>query len=154
RSPCDRVPATKRTLHVRRQVLLLHQERYEILGAGLVLCLREDHPDLHGGTVAHRGAVRFVGEAGGADELVVILLRLGTLVGRQRLVVGVVEPLGSDRNRRVVGHDRRLIVKRDVVVRVLPVRRGRRRAAFEIGGSVVGERADETLLHPGVVDEQ
>src|SRR5258708_4770270 len=55
---------------------------------------------------------------------------------------------------RVMGHNGGLVVEGDVVVRILPAGRGRRRAALEVGCRVIGERADEALLHLGVVDEQ
>src|SRR6266542_5890626 len=48
-----REPAAERAFDVRRQVLVLQQERDELLGALLVLRALEDHASLHRRTVYH-----------------------------------------------------------------------------------------------------
>ncbi len=49
-------------------------------------------------------------------------------------------------------HDRRLVRERDIVVRILPRGRRRWRAALEVGGRIVAQRADQPLAHLGVAD--
>ena len=149
-----RIPAAERALDVRRQVLVLQQEGDEFLRALLVFRAIEDHARLDRGAIDHLRAVGLVGEAGGRDQLGVVLLRCSPLVGRQRFVVHVVEPLRSDRNGRIVGHDDRLIVEGNVVVGILPARRRRRGAALGVDAGVVGHRTDQALLHLGIVDQQ
>ena len=72
-------PAAKRAFHIGREVLFLQEEGHEFLGAGLVLGVLEDHADLHGRAILHLAAVRLVREAGGDDELFVVLLGLGAV---------------------------------------------------------------------------
>src|SRR5207244_2532648 len=58
-----RVPATERALDVRRQVLVLQQERDEFLRTLLVLCTLEDHAGLDRRAIDHLRAVGLVREA-------------------------------------------------------------------------------------------
>src|SRR4029453_13587785 len=92
-------------------------------------------------------------EARGGDQLVVSLAAGGALLGAERLVVGVVQPLGRDRDRVIVRHRDRLVVEGDVVVGILPGRRRRGRAALGVDAGVVLERLYEAFLDLGVVDE-
>src|SRR5438132_9352005 len=144
-----RLPAPESALDVRRQVLVAHQEGDELLAALLVARALEDHSHLDRGAVLHRLAVGLVREAGRGDQLVVVLLRLLALLRLELIVVRVVEPLRGDRDGRVVRHHDRLVVEVDVVVRVLPVDGGGRRAALADGLGVVAQRSDQHFLHFG-----
>ena len=149
-----RIPAPERAFDIGCQVVLLQQEGDELLRPLLVLRVLENDTGLDRGAIDHLRAVGLVRKTCGADQLFVILLRGRALLGRQGCVVRVVEPFGRDRDRRVVRQHRRLVVEGDVVVRVFPVRRRRRRAALGVDVGVVLQRADQAGLDLRVVDEQ
>ena len=114
----------------------------------------EDDARLDGGAIDHGSAVGLVRKAGGCDQLVIVLLGLGALLFAERGVLRIVEPLGGDGNRGIVGQNDRLVVEGDVVVRVLPAGGRGRDAAIEIRLSIIGQGADEALLHLGIIDEK
>ena len=147
-----RHPAAGRALDEGPQVLVLHEEGHELLGALLVLAFSEDHRGLDGGEVGHLAAVRLEREFGGADVVLVILLGRGALLGGERRVVHVVHVLAGDRDRGVMRGDGGAVVEGDVVVGVQPVHRGRRRAAALEDVGVGLHRLDHRLLVLGLVE--
>ena len=149
-----REPAAERALDVGPKVFLLQQEFDELLAFGLVLGVGKDQAGLDVGAVLDRRAVRLVGEGRGDDGFLVGLLAGRALFGGQRRVVGVIEPLGRDRDREVVRHHDRPVVERDVVVGILPGGGGGRRAAPDIGVGIILQRVDQPVPHLGIVDQK
>ncbi len=149
-----REPAAERTLDIGPHIVLLHQERDELLAFRLVLGIGEDQPGLDVGAVLDGRAVRCLRERRRDDVVLIGLLAGGALRVGQRRVGGILEPLRRDRDREIVRHHDRLVVEGDVVVRVLPGGGGGRRAALDVGVGVILQRVDQPVADLGIVDQQ
>src|SRR6516164_11244164 len=95
-----REPAAERAFDVGPNVLFLLQEFYELLALGLVFGGREHQPSLDIGAVFDGRAIRRLREGAGDDLLLIGLFAGRALLRRQRRVVGIIEPLRRDRDRK------------------------------------------------------